>query len=368
MKIGLDTSAVGLKSTGTSRYIKCLRDTLKKTDHTIKLFSPEQTEFRFKNSFINSIPFIKRGGIKRHLYSQFELTRRMHLEGVNCGIFPNYLMPLNFDRPAVIIIHDLSYISHPQFYSKGFVLYYTSCLKKVLSRNPIIATISEYSKKCIQKYLRIEERNIYLLQAYIDGANTRTKSIPSKEEDAKPYFLYVGHIEPRKNLSFLVRNFVEWREESGQDYKLKLAGEVWTRSKETKKLLSDFKGNRYVEFLGYVTDEKIRKLYSNAAGFIHTGIVEGFGFPVLDAMNYGLPVLCSSGSGTEEISAGYAITIDPFNGEDFKRGLDRLIFGTGQKKTNYSIRYTPELMQEQLHDILSALENKKKETIVSGYL
>src|SRR5690606_19362038 len=89
----------------------------------------------------------------------------------DCGIFPNYFIPLEFRKPSAIVIHDLSFISHPHFYSKSFVYYYNYLLKKTLKKNPVILTVSKHSKKQITKYLNIKEEDIFLLQAYFNFSN-----------------------------------------------------------------------------------------------------------------------------------------------------------------------------------------------------
>jgi len=356
--IGIDTSAVGKKATGTSRYIECLLTELKKTKHAVKTFSPVQTKPSIKTSLFDSIPIIKRGGIRRHLYRKFELSSQMNNTEVDCGIFPNYLMPLNFNKQSAVVIHDLSFLSHPHFYSKAFVWYYANQLKKVLGKKPLIVTISAYSLESINKYLGVNKNEIYLLQAYVKMNKPDTKQISKTNVDGRKYFLYVGHIEPRKNLSFLIEHFLEWKKGNGLDYKLILVGDVWSGSKDIRSLLICYRDHPDIEFTGYATEDELCQLYLNASAFVHTSFVEGFGFPVLDAMHYGLPVLCSTGSGTEEISRPYSITIDPTNGRDLQKGLDKLISKLHEPDCNYSIKYSSELMQEQLDKLLSAFERK----------
>ena len=360
MIIGLDTSAVGVRSTGTSKYIHCLLNELRGTDHTLRTFSHHTQNYIINNKFLNSLPFIKRGGIYRNLYRKYFLSSEMIKERVDCGIFPNYLMPKNFNRPSAIIIHDLSFISHPHFYSKAFVWYYKNQLRRSLQNNPLIATISEYSKKCISKYLGVPENEIYLLQAYSNIVEKNNYKFTVNSKSKSRYFLCVGHIEPRKNLSFLIKNFIEWNRENGLGFKLKLAGEVWTSSKEILDMITNYKNHPNIEFLGYVTEDELQELYIEASAFVHASFVEGFGFPVLEAMHYGLPILCSTGSGTEEISSTYSILFNPTDAFEIKKGFDKLMNRPDERKINYSTKYSPELMQSQLNNLLTAIEKKAK--------
>lgn len=134
MIIGLDISAMSDRNTGTSRYINCLLSQLDRTEYKIKTFPVQPINRLPQSKILNSIPLIKRGGVNRHLYRTFLLSSEMNREAVEFGIFPNYLMPLNFNKPSLIIIHDLSFYTNPQFYSKVFVFYYKNQLKKILGK------------------------------------------------------------------------------------------------------------------------------------------------------------------------------------------------------------------------------------------
>ena len=358
MIIGIDTSALGNRVTGTSRYIECLLKVLQNTSHTIKTFSPTKIVDANKISILNSLPVIKRGGIRRHIFRMFEINKQMLNSGVNCGIFPNYLMPLNFKKPAAIIIHDLSFISHPHFYSKAFVWYYTDQLKKILKTDPFICAVSETTRNSIVQYLDVDKNKIFLLQAYVDINRNDAGQYLQNAIDGKPYFLYVGHIEPRKNLHFMIENFLRWKKKNRSEYKLKLVGDIWSSSKKIQTMIKYYSKELDIEFCGYVSENELSTLYSNASAFVHTSIVEGFGFPVLEAMHFGLPILCSAGTGTEEISKPYSITVDPFDGLSLMKGFNLLVTAEKHCKEDYSIKYSPRLMCEQLDRLLIAMEKR----------
>ncbi len=353
MKIGIDVSASNSKSTGTGRYINCLLEQLKLSDNEIRVFpsSNDNTE-KIKNFYGKKIL-----GISRHFYRMYGLTHELKKSKVDCGIFPNYFISKNFFKPSAIIIHDLSFITHPHFYSKKFVLYYKYLLKETLKKDPLILTVSEHTKENICRCLNIKNEKVFLLQAYPDII----KGSGSKEQikTETPYLLYVGHIEPRKNLLFMINNFLAWKNESKSDIRLKLIGEIWIKSKEVNYLLKKYSNHPDIIFKGYVNEEELDCQYKNAFGFIHTSLEEGFGFPILEAMDYDLPVLCSDNHAAKEISSPFSITFDPYNNESFKRGLSELY----ENKINniiprYNIKYSQELMQSQLNTVLEALQSR----------
>ena len=355
MRIGIDTSALTNKFTGTSRYINCLLEQLKTTEHEIVPFFPKRQNYG--RGYLNRLFNLSKGGIQRHLYRHLFLGGEMENESIDCSIFPNYFMPVKFNKPSIIIIHDLSFITHPQFYSKLFVYYYNKQMKETLKQKPVIVTVSENSKEQIHKHLGIKKEDIFLIQAYTNFQKPATN--PGVTKGGTPYLLYVGHVEPRKNLSFLIGNFLEWKKERNIDIRLIIAGEIWIKSSSINFLLNKYINHPDVTFTGYVEEAELHNLYSNAAGFVHTSFVEGFGFPVLEAMHYELPIICSQDTATEEISSPGSIAINPGSNSSLIKGLDQ-IYSRFLLNNNikYKINYSAGLMNSQLNSVLNMIANK----------
>jgi len=363
MKIGIETSSIGNKVSGASRYIDCLLEQINNSGNEIKTYS-NQNYFGKRNFLLK-----KYRGIDKHVFRLLRLSNEMNKDKIDCAIFPDYFMPFNFNLPSAVTIHDLSFITHPEFYSSSFVTFYKYNLKKTIQQNPLIVTVSEFSKEQISKYLGIKKENIFLLQRYPQIKNHQAK--PDRNNSIKreaPYFLYVGHVEPRKNLGFMVKNFLEWKETRGLEMKLKIVGEVWIKSREISELLKKYKNCNDIEFTGYIEEDALFQVYQNASGFLHTSLVEGFGLPVLEALHFGLPVLCSSNTATAEISYPYSIIVNPEDDKSMIDGLDKLFESTPSKNNQrYStylpakqVKFTPELVKEQLEEILDVLEKKVK--------
>ncbi len=363
MRIGIDTTALSRNTTGTGCYINCLLDQLKNTTNEIKTF--DSVNFVKNENSFEAFRKIKslHGGVKRQLYRKLKLSANMIKEDVDCAFFPNYFMPPQFEKPAAIVIHDLSFITHPQFYSKTFVLYYQRQMKETLKKRPIVITVSNHSRDSIHKNLGIKKDNIYLVQAYSQFNKNQLNIYTGKSKT--PYFLFVGHVEPRKNLSFLVDNFILWKEKRKLNFKIVITGEIWIRSSSTINFIKKYKDHPDVELTGYVDEIRLQNLYANASGFVHTSFVEGFGFPVLEAMHYSLPIICSTGTATEEISGTNSIAVDPYDNNSLQNGFDKLYEKVLiAERINYDIKYSPELMRAQLNKILDLIELKQKSKVI----
>ena len=348
MIIGIEASSLADKNTGTGRYLSCILEQLKKTSDRVMIFnSPDGSDRKDPKS-----------RIKKIWYRNYSVRKDIGRTGPDCIIFPDYYMPAGIDIQSAVIIHDLSFISHPQFYPKYFTAYYNYQIKRTLNQNPVIVTVSEHSRRNIVKYLGINEKNILIVQGYSKlHLNNNVNS--ATEKNGSPYLLYVGHIEPRKNLNFMVEGFLNWKKKTRSEFKLKIIGELWIRSKSTSALLDNYRSHPDVEFTGYVGDEDLTDAYSNASGFIHTSFEEGFGFPVLEAMHYRLPILCSGNTATGEISGPLSVKIDPSNDASYFEGLERLNELINRKKfINYDILYSPGQTAMQLEILLDRLGNR----------
>ena len=351
MNIAIESTTIGSKFTGTNRFLRCLVDELENMGNDILYFHPKDS-----SSLHKYIP----DSVKRHYYRQVVLKKEIEKADTDCAIFPDYFMPHNIDKPAAIVIHDLSFITHPQFYSKRFVNYYTYQLKKTIEQNPVILTVSHHSKFNIIKHLNVREENIHIVQAYTKMKQYNIKQYSESNENM-PYFLYVGHIEPRKNLTFLVEGFLEWKRKLGINMRLKIVGELWIKSGDLSGLILKYKNNPDVEFTGYISDDHLENVYKGASGFLHTSFEEGFGFPVLEAMNYNLPLICTKGIATSEISSPLSITINPYDKLSYYEGLNKLYsLFINDEKLQYKIKYSPELMRSQLCGVLDELKFRIK--------
>jgi alpha-1,3-rhamnosyl/mannosyltransferase len=358
MRIGVEISALTPKPTGTSRYIECLLEQLGQTTHFVETFTPFSSDDHLK-------PSNHYGSFRRHWFRTFRLGSAMHAAGVDCGIFPNYLMPRGFGKPAAVVIHDLSFLSHPQFYSKKFAWYYTRQLRHTLSQRPLVITLSEFSKHQIQQYLGVPEDRVLLLQAY-----ARLKpngAVPQVRPNKRPYFLYVGHIEPRKNLRLLLEGFEEWNASRGRRFSLCIVGDVWIRSREIRRLIRSYSDHPDIRWLGRVGDEELQAWYVHALGLVHTSYVEGFGFPVLEAMHYNLPIMCSAGTAMEELVRGEGVKVDPSSRSAISGGFERLArLADERRRIRYAIPYSESRMQQQLDGILERLTpNRRGSTVLA---
>lgn len=216
----------------------------------------------------------------------------------------------------VITVHDLSFLRYPQFFSGRKNFWHKALgVKKILREADMIIAVSENTKNDIVELAGIAADKVRVIYS---GNNVAKKEWPEEKIRAcfdkfgikDPFILYVGNIEPRKNISGLIKAYDKLRSE-GKNIDLVLAGAPGWKDSQIHK---DWQASSYknqIKFLGYINEEEKEILYSRASVFVYPSFYEGFGFPPLEAMTYGVPVVCSNVSSLPEIVSNAAIMINP---------------------------------------------------------
>ena len=212
-----------------------------------------------------------------------------------------------------------------------------------INKNDFYVTNSECTRKDVLKYFNLNEDNIKTTLLGADATFTpplnpnllgnNTQLFPSAESQGagKPtkYVFSLCTLGKRKNLIFAIKNFFRFIEKNKiNDLKLVLAGGVWEKFKnELTNTIGEFDQSK-IEVLGYVKDEELPKLYSNALMFIYPSLYEGFGLPVLEAMKCGCPVITSNLSSLPEVIGETGIQINPTIDEELIKAYEKMYYDT----------------------------------------
>ena len=190
-----------------------------------------------------------------------------------------------------------------------------------INKNDFYVTNSECTRKDVLKYFNLNEENI---KTTLLGADNYFKPLKDTKEK---YIFSLCTLGKRKNLIFAIKNFFKFIEKNKiDDLKLVLAGGVWDKfKKELTKTIGNFDQSK-IEVLGYVKDEELPNLYSNALMFIYPSLYEGFGLPVLEAMKCGCPVITSNVSSLPEVIGQAGIQINPENDEELIKAYEKFYY------------------------------------------
>ena len=258
-------------------------------------------------------------GIKGHLWEQFylptQLKRRLLWSPGNTG-------PLGVSQ-QVLTVHDAAALDHPEWFERKFALWYGAILPRLIRKVRAVITVSQFSKERILRLTGVEPENVHVI---LNGVDRSFRTVdPDKVKQTRmnldlthPYILFVGSLEPRKNLKTLLE---AWRLGSFDGATLAVVG---ASSPVFQRLRFDSipKG---VRLLGRVEDDLLPVLYSGAAGFVYPSTYEGFGLPPLEALACGCPVAVSDIPALREVCGKTAVYFDPLSPEDLSSKLEWLL-------------------------------------------
>lgn len=227
----------------------------------------------------------------------------------------NFFAPRGVAKAKLVwTLHDLEFMDHPEWTEESNR---TGCFEGVFGaslRADLIVSVSEYSRR---RFLDVfphfpEDRvEVVPLAARFEGPTDggRPRSLAALEPGS--FWLCVGTIQPRKNLSRVLEAWARLRESLPDSPALVLAGASGWGTDQFERALDAAGRAGPVIRTGYVDDEALRWLYENCFGFLHFALAEGFGLPVLEAMSLGAPVLCSNTTAMPEVAGDAALMCDP---------------------------------------------------------
>jgi glycosyltransferase involved in cell wall biosynthesis len=270
----------------------------------------------------------------REQWELTHLTRRARL--LHC---PHYNIPCVHRGPMVVTIQDLTHLLYPEFLPNRLAYWYaTFMLRAATKRATRIVTGSEYTRKCVQERFHVSDERIRVVyyglpNGFSPGRNSVDRSRLGALKVRRPYVLFVGHLKPHKNVQALLRAFSLIPAERRRPFQLVIvAGKdaYYPRLLAlTKKLLLD----EQVVFTGAVTTDDLQGLYADATLLVLPSLNEGFGYPVLEAMASGVPVVVSNTSSLPEVAGSAGILVDPHDPQSIANGIERLLCDDDLRQT-----------------------------------
>lgn len=273
------------------------------------------------------------GTLYRCLFSFFAIPYRFFFgEKAEITHFFNFCVPPGVSGKKVVTIHDMAFRRYPKtvrFRTRKMLQFY---LGKSIKRADAILTVSKFTKRELQRFYHVPDEKVFVVPNGIDQAVFRSDYSDREVERAKTsygidgdYFLYLGTLEPRKNLLRLVKAYQNLQQERQETLpKLVLAGGTGWMCKELFQAVEQSKQKKQILFTGYIKDGDVPLLMKGARIFCFPSLYEGFGMPVLEAMACGTPVLTSNRTALAEIAGGAALKVNPESIEELKKGLECL--------------------------------------------
>ncbi len=347
MLIGIDASrAVAKQRTGTEAYalflIRALISKTAHTEHCLRLYfnqPPDESLFtEAKHVERVIIPFPR-------IWSHIRLARQLIGRPPDVFFTPAHVIPYSYRGPSVATIHDLGFDYFPAAHTDRQRLYLRWSTGHNSRRSRRIVVDSLATRDDLIRLYEVEEGNIDVIYP---GYDTELRpvteldqlaAVQAKYDISSPYLLYIGTIQPRKNLDRLAEAFIN----SGVKAQLVLAGKIGWQAQELLEHIESLaalalindpdQGQKPILLPGFVADEDKAALISGAEALLYPSLYEGFGFPVVESNACGTPVLCSNTSSLPEIAGDAALLVDPLDSADIARGIERIMTDETYRQT-----------------------------------
>ncbi len=228
-------------------------------------------------------------------------------------------------------IHDLTCWIMPEMHRPATVAGDKLFAERILRRCDGLIAVSESSRRDAIEHLGLSPEKIQVIHHGVSEAffQTRPEQVEAAKRKyalAKPYLLFVGTVEPRKNLDALLDAYEGLSRELRNEYSLVIAGSIgWAAPRTVERLRSPESRARY---LGYVPEADLPLLTAGATASVYPSLYEGFGLPVAQSLAAGVPAVTSNVSSLPEIAGDAAVLVDPRSTEDIRRGIEKMLLSS----------------------------------------
>jgi glycosyltransferase involved in cell wall biosynthesis len=344
MHIGINAQLLSgsqsYRNSGVSRYIRRLLEGLAGDPgaHTYTIFVngkdiEEQLAAQHPQIRYVSAPWPESHPTRRITWEQLNLPTEVRRRGIQLLHSPVNVLPEMLPRHCigVVTLHDLAFLRLPEVLTRTKRLYHRTFTVRSLRRAHLIIAVSESARRDAIDLLSIPPERIRTVHPSIDTRFSHVRDEPAVQALRNRYglnagfILYLGTLEPRKNIDTLIEAYARLKQQQGIQQKLVLAGgKGWLYDSIFERVRA-LGLESEVLFPGFIADSEQVLWYHAATAFAYPSLYEGFGLPVAEALACGLPVVTSNVSSLPEAGAGVALTVEPRNADALAAALYRAI-------------------------------------------
>lgn len=329
MLFSVDAHTIGCHLTGNEVYIRNLLKEYADLDsssnfvaYVAKSGAGESVPARFTKRWVSENPF-RRLGLDIPLSLRRDRPDVLHVQ---------YTGPLFCSVPMVVSVHDVSYLEHPEYFTRFRAMQLRLTVARTVRKAARIVTPSEFSRRAIIDAYQLPPEKVQVIPNAVSAAfrpvqrDTASALVTEKFGIMGPFVLTVGDLQPRKNHLGLIKAFAElMRNCPDLPHHLVLVGkQTWFTPTVRRAAAKSGVANR-IHFTGWVSDDDLRYLYGACELFVFPSFYEGFGLPILEAMACGRAVACSNTSAMPEVANAAALLFDPASPAQLARTMRDLL-------------------------------------------
>ena len=291
------------------------------------------TRYLKKMSRLKLIARIARKAINAYREISFRFYRNMLKHYIYWE--PNYIC-LNHQGVCVPTVHDLSHLICPQFHPKARVKYLKAELPRTLARAKHVIVVSQYTKQSVMEHFDLDDQQITVVPPSVKSEyypRTASECAQLKKRLGLPenFILFVGTLEPRKNLQGLLLAYKLLSTELKSQYPLVLSGRKGWLLEDIEQILQPMLDSGEVMWLGYLNSKDLPALYSSATAFTYVSHFEGFGMPIAEAMACGTAVIASDNTAMKEASGGAVCIVSPHSIGSIAQGMRKVLLDSSYR-------------------------------------
>src|SRR6185437_13615414 len=268
---------------------------------------------------------------------------------VDLFLSPDGYLSLSAKVPTCLVIHDLAFEHYPEHFVMSHRLYWRHYSPLFAKKAKHIVTVSEFSKKDISTRYKIDPSKIDVVH---NGAHDEYRPLEWEEReevkkqyaDGCEYFVFAGALHPRKNIVNLLKAFVAFKKRQRSNMKLVIVGRMAWKYEEVAEMKDEMPFKNDVKWVGYMDVNELSKVIGGAYALVYASLFEGFGIPILEALQCHVPAIVSNTSSMPEVAGDAALLVDPTDVQDIANKMELL--------------YKDEALRKKL--ILAAQEQVKK--------
>ena len=371
MRFSVDAHAIGRHLTGNETYIRNLLKSfaaLGDGSEVIAYVSSESARSELPESFsvhtVSANPFIRLG---------VDLPRCLRRDQPDL-LHVQYTAPLFTRVPVVVTVHDISFLTHPWYFTRSRSAQLRSTVRRTVMMAARILTPSEFSKRAIIDAYGLDEERVHVVPNGVSSSfRPVAREVAARRVQARfginaPFVLTVGDLQPRKNHVGLFRAFEELlREHPSLPHHLVVTGKrTWHGHRVHQAAAASPVAGR-IHFTDFVDDTDLVQLYSACDLFVFPSLYEGFGLPILEAMACGRAVACSDTSAMPEVADSAALLFDPSSTSQMTRAMRDILVDPalrlrmerlgGQRAAQFSWQNTATQTLQTYYDVVECERN-----------
>ena len=275
------------------------------------------------------LPFQARHPLAWYAWFEWAVPRMLRKYRADVFFSPDAYLSLQAKTPTVMTVHDLIPLQHPEQVRWWARDYYRFFIPRYLRRADHLVAVSGFTKQAAVDICGIAPEKISVVY---NGCRDIFRPLPAGDQQSvrdqfaggQEYFFYTGAIHPRKNIPRLIRAFDRFKQRSDAPLKLVLAGRFAWQTGEVEAAWQQAQHSADIHFTGYVPETDLARLMASAKALVYVSLSEGFGLPVLEALNCDTPVICSDTTALPEVAGTAGLLVDPLSETAIAQALEQV--------------------------------------------